>query len=875
MNKFFFKIFLTLIMCIFSSTFLCAQELQGIITDINSKPISDCYIILTNANNNETIDYVIPNNKGKYKILINNSIAKNVVIKCQGTGYIPQMKNIKIKTNEKVYEVDFLLDYKINVLDDIIVILEKVALKIKNDTVEYDVSKFKRFDDRKIINVLKNMPGIQVDEKTGIIQYKGRPIETLLLDGDDLFGKGYSVGARNISSDLVDKVEAIEDYHNNRLKKGLKKSDDVVLNLKFKKGKFKVAGEASIGGGKDSHLVNANIINLSSNNKGFGVLNVNNISINQTPFNKDTYVSENREEVDNSSIDFFNESSVTQTSIFPRSFINNLKFGTFNNLFKISDKIKLKTSISFFNDINQYSFISRNDIRINDNSIKTSNETFNINEPVHVSITNDFNFDLSKTAILKFSNRFNNYKNIFQQNNLQNKESIFQTQINQSKFYYQQNINFTKRITNNDLIEFNFFNSNDTRKQTIAIVNQQDVIYNSIIFNNLDFNNNREIFLSKISYLKKTNKWNFEVTAKHLLDREDFTINNNPNTYYYQFKNNISNLITTTNFEKNKKFRLTCKLDLGYSSRKLLKKIYNETIKKDDAFVNADVKMKLKLNDKSNLTLNFENENKLNDNYYLLSNPVLIDSRTIINSNTTLNFQKKWKSYLNFSHFNLFKQSSFTFLSSYEEIQNSIVAEQNINEDINIITYFQTPQSRKDINLSISKTFFVDAINNKISMNSNSNFSRYFNALNGNDLNIIWSSIYNFNIEINSAFKGFFNYKSSIGLTYIENKQKNNNPFINKTINAKFETIFNLTKKTYFKIENELLLPKGSDFNRNQLFIDFSLNNRGKNIEYFILSRNLLNNESFNQVYVSEFSTSIFSNNLFKRYVVFGLNYNF
>lgn len=862
-------------MCIFSSTFLCAQELQGIITDINSKPISDCYIILTNANNNETIDYVIPNNKGKYKILINNSIAKNVVIKCQGTGYIPQMKNIKIKTNEKVYEVDFLLDYKINVLDDIIVILEKVALKIKNDTVEYDVSKFKRFDDRKIINVLKNMPGIQVDEKTGIIQYKGRPIETLLLDGDDLFGKGYSVGARNISSDLVDKVEAIEDYHNNRLKKGLKKSDDVVLNLKFKKGKFKVAGEASIGGGKDSHLVNANIINLSSNNKGFGVLNVNNISINQTPFNKDTYVSENREEVDNSSIDFFNESSVTQTSIFPRSFINNLKFGTFNNLFKISDKIKLKTSISFFNDINQYSFISRNDIRINDNSIKTSNETFNINEPVHVSITNDFNFDLSKTAILKFSNRFNNYKNIFQQNNLQNKESIFQTQINQSKFYYQQNINFTKRITNNDLIEFNFFNSNDTRKQTIAIVNQQDVIYNSIIFNNLDFNNNREIFLSKISYLKKTNKWNFEVTAKHLLDREDFTINNNPNTYYYQFKNNISNLITTTNFEKNKKFRLTCKLDLGYSSRKLLKKNYNETIKKDEAFVNADVKMKLKLNDKSNLTLNFENENKLNDNYYLLSNPVLIDSRTIINSNTTLNFQKKWKSYLNFSHFNLFKQSSFTFLSSYEEIQNSIVAEQNINEDINIITYFQTPQSRKDINLSISKTFFVDAINNKISMNSNSNFSRYFNALNGNDLNIIWSSIYNFNIEINSAFKGFFNYKSSIGLTYIENKQKNNNPFINKTINAKFETIFILTKKTYFKIENELLLPKGSDFNRNQLFIDFSLNNRGKNIEYFILSRNLLNNESFNQVYVSEFSTSIFSNNLFKRYVVFGLNYNF
>ena len=40
---------------------------------------------------------------------------------------------------------------------NVIFILEKVALKIKNDTVEYDVSKFKRFDDRKIINVLKSL----------------------------------------------------------------------------------------------------------------------------------------------------------------------------------------------------------------------------------------------------------------------------------------------------------------------------------------------------------------------------------------------------------------------------------------------------------------------------------------------------------------------------------------------------------------------------------------------------------------------------------------------------------------------------------------------------------------------------------------------
>ncbi|WP_456375950.1 hypothetical protein [Lutibacter sp.] len=823
-----------------------------------------------NSATNEIINYAIPNDKGEYFININDNKLTLIRIKCQGLAYYTKIKSIEINEKIDTYETNFSLTEKENKLDEVIVISERIAIKIKNDTVEYVVSKFKRVEDRKIINVLKNMPGIQVDERTGLIQYKGKPIETLLLDGDDLFGKGYSIGARNISSDLVDKVEAIEDYHDNKLKKGLKKSDKVVINLKFKKNKFKISGEVGIGVGKDSHLVNANIINLSSNIKGFGIFNFNNISINQTSFQRDTYVLENREEIENSSIDFFNESSITQTSIFPRSYINNIKFGTFSNLFKITDKIIIKNTISYFNDKSQYSFLSKNNISIDDNTFQTSNETSNIAKPIFVLIANEFNVDLSKNSILKYSNRIVSNKNTFNQSNLQNKESIFETQINHSKFYYQQNLNYTKKISRNDLVEFNIFNSNDSRKQNLAILSQED-----IILNNESFDNRRKIFSSYISYLKKNNNWYFEFNAKHRFDSEDFKINTNPIIYNYQFKNNVSNFITTTNFEKTKKFRLTGKLNFGFSQRELLNVFDNIKMSKEETFVNSEFKFKFKLSSKSSLTLNFENENKLNDYYYLFSNPIFIDSRTITSNKTSLNFQKRWNSYLNFSHYNLLKQSSFTFFSSYEEVENSLVAEQNISENINIISYFQTPKTRRDINFSTSKTFFLDVINNKISLNGNVNYNRYFNALNGKGLNEVWSSIYNTNVEINSAFEGVFNYKSQIGLTYIEYKSNNTNSFFNSTINVRFETIFKFAKKTYCKIENELLLPKGSDFTKNQLFVDFSFNHRGKTIEYFILARNLLNKSSFNQIYVTEFSTSVFSNNLFDRYIVFGLNYNF
>ena len=878
MKKFNFELFCPIViigLCFLIGTPVSGQTFKGTVTNSMGKTIDDCYILLMDAESDQVIDYVIPNAMGEYLISINNKKLSSIKIKCQGMAYNTETKALKLDNQSGNYTVNFKLESRENKLEEVIIISERLAVKIKNDTVEYDVSKFKRLEDRKIINVLKNMPGIQVDEKTGLIRYKGKPIETLLLDGDDLFGNSYSIGARNISSDLVEKVEAIEDYHDNKLKKGLKQSDKVVLNLKFKKDKFKISGETGLGVGKNSHLVNANVINLSSDIKGFGIFNSNNISINQTPFQKETYTEENRSEINNSTIDFLNESSITQTPIFPRSYINDIRFGSLSNLFKITDKINLKNTVSYFQDNYEYSFLSRNTILIDDDLIQTSNETFNTATPEFVSIENELNVDLSNTSILKYSNRIVDNKSNFIQTNLQNGENLFQNRINNSKFYHQQSLNYTKKISKDDLFELNIFSSYDNRKQSLDIINQENIVYEGVVFNNESFISERSIFFSDFLYIKKIDNWNFQFNTKYKQDVEDFRINTFPVIYNYHFKNNTTNFIATTNYEKNRKLRFTGKIDLGYSKRELENVFDNKTINKEDFFVNSEFSMKFKLNTKNNLIWKFENENKLNDNYYLFSNPILTDTRTIINSNPSLNFQKRWKINLNYAYFDLLQQSSFTLLSSYTEVKNSIIAEQNISENINIITYFQIPQNRRDINISSSKTFFVDYLNNKISLNVNGNFSKYFNALNGSGINEVWSSIYNTNIEMNSAFKGFFNYKTNLGLTYIENRQENNRSFFNSTVNARLETIFQLSKKSFFKIENELLLPRDSNFENNQLFVDFSFNHRGENIEYFILSRNLLNKSSFDQVSVTEFSTSIFSNNLFDRYIVFGLNYNF
>ncbi|SNR14373.1 TonB-dependent receptor [Tenacibaculum jejuense] len=862
-------------LCFLFSSPLSAQSFRGIIKNVKGEIVNDCYILLLNAETKEIIEYTIPDSKGTYYIENKKKDIKKITIKCQGLPYVTQFKNIDIHKGLHLYTTNFNLILKDHQLDEVIVISKRIAIKVKNDTVVYDVSKFKRLEDRKVINVLKNMPGIQVDDKTGLIRYKGKPIETILLDGDDLFGKGYSIGARNISTEMVDKIEAIEDYHDNKLKKGIKKSDKVVLNLKFKENQFKLSGEASLGLGKNHYLGNINTINLSSRLKGFGVFNFNNISINETSFKDETYAIENKEELENSSVDFFKESSLTQKTNFPRSYINNIKFGTLSNLFKLSDKISFKNSISAFNDTSKNSFISKNSFDINNSTIETSNQTSNISTPEFVSLSNEMNYDISKTSLLKYQNKFVSYYNGFNQSNLQNNTDLFETYINQTKFYYQQKINYSRKISRKELLELNLFHSNDDRRQELFLLNQGSILVNGVPINRENTESKRRLLKGKMSYLKKIKRWDLELAATHIFDDEDFNFLLNPDTYNYQSRSNTSHLMLETNYNKRKKIQLKGKIILGYSDRALKNRFENTINNKKGFFINSKLKTRFKLGKKNSFGITFENNNKLNNNYYLFSNPFLIDTRTITSSRPSLDFEKSWNLSMNFSRYNLLKQSSFSFLSSYEEVSNFFIAEQTINEDINIITYFQTPQAKRDLNISASTSFFIDSINNKMSVNASAIYSNYFNVLNNNVIRSVNSSINNFNIELNSAFEGFFNYKSSIGLTYIENKQENTRVFINSNINARLETIFKLAKKTYCKVEQELLLPRGSRINTNQLFIDFSFNHIGKNIEYFILAKNLLNKSSFNQIYTSEFSTSIFSNDLFNRYIIFGLNYSF
>ncbi|MGO4876129.1 outer membrane beta-barrel protein [Pedobacter psychrotolerans] len=94
-------------------------------------------------------------------------------------------------------------------LADVIIKGEKAAIKIKGDTTEFNASSYSIQPNDKVEDLLKKLPGIQVD-KDGKITAQGKTVPKVLVDGEEFFGDDPTLVTKNLRADMVDKVQLYE-----------------------------------------------------------------------------------------------------------------------------------------------------------------------------------------------------------------------------------------------------------------------------------------------------------------------------------------------------------------------------------------------------------------------------------------------------------------------------------------------------------------------------------------------------------------------------------------------------------------------------------------------------------------------------------------
>lgn len=133
-------------------------------------------------------------------------------------------------------------------------LLKEVTVKAdrireQGDTITYGVSAFAQAQDRSIGDVLKRMPGINV-EQSGKIQYQGEYINKFYIEGSDLLGGKYGIATNGISHEDVGAVEVMENHQPMQVLSGISFLDKAAINLKLKnKAKATWSFHGDAGGG--------------------------------------------------------------------------------------------------------------------------------------------------------------------------------------------------------------------------------------------------------------------------------------------------------------------------------------------------------------------------------------------------------------------------------------------------------------------------------------------------------------------------------------------------------------------------------------------------------------------------------------------------
>ncbi len=257
-------------------------QLKAIIIDsLSSKPIEFASFSLINPTNQKMVKGGISNSKGflsiddiskgKYQIMVSNM------------GYGVYKENITIDGNNQIKNLGTIkLSKKSIELSSTEIQGQAIPVQVKEDTVEYSTISFSTDSNAVVEDLIKKLPGVEVD-KDGKITAYGKEITKVLVDGKPFFGNDTKTATRNLPVDMIDKIQIIDKKSDQSIFTQIDDGDvEKVLNLVVKPGrKNGVFGKATAGYGTEERYDGSGMLNWFEGGRQVSLIgtanNINNI----------------------------------------------------------------------------------------------------------------------------------------------------------------------------------------------------------------------------------------------------------------------------------------------------------------------------------------------------------------------------------------------------------------------------------------------------------------------------------------------------------------------------------------------------------------------------------------------------------------------
>ncbi len=867
-----------LLFFLISTCCFAQQEFTGLVKDISGNTIEQVVVIVSDSLSQQTPENIlISDSLGAFKVSLNSN--KKYVLKTKHLSF----KDTIVGFNPaKENKISIFLSPNNHALEEVIIKHEKPKVKVRRDTISFNLSKYIDDNDRKLKDLVEKLPGLTIQED-GSLYFKGEKITKLLVENEEFFGGGTKLGLENIPADALEKLEVISNYSKSNLLKSNRRTEQQVINLVLKKDRKSIIF-GNVSGGSDF----SNFYEAQASFFQFKRKNQNNLIVNANNIAQQLIGNNEAEAFSNINSELFN---LIETPI--AYGIDKNEFSKIDNkIVALNAKRISKNStwdfLSYYNLVNKEKSFTEKTEYLNNNSIDTRQEFENIqNKSFYFRATNYLK-NTKKERLFANAIVINNDTNL-------NKTASFSGLGNRD-------------YTTSDVAENLSINS--VFEEVLALADNETLVYGS----NLSYTNSNEnnLLASNQGFLEEQIPWLDQ--SLYSLDKthhkSEFNVQLGAIYYYNLNQNNtlsasnktsydLANLTNNqnqllenesayylgSNFNSKLRFHtMQSDFKLNYNYKKdnwnidfggvvhmfsLKIKKYNLENTSSEIVFNPFTNIRYFINTKKQITFNYNsniNLPKVNqlDDYYAVNN-----YNTVTIGNTDLNKSITQNFVLKYTDYNIPKNYSFNSISSFQIFKNTLEKSYIFNDINSVSTYYN--QAKNGFNFRSRNSFFylfntweagvsltysesvkhIDLVKTQEVTNKRINFSPRFKT--------------NFKALPNIYFKPYLAYNSQkVGL--------NSRDFKSKGFQSKIEYHFlsNFLVKTaynYSEIANEKAF--------SSLDFEFRFTNK---LKYLDISLNGYN------VLATRFNTSILQSSLFRvenistnlgRSILFKVNYFF
>lgn len=261
-------------------------SLKGKIIDKNtSVPLESATIYLKSIKDSTVVDYTISDKNGNFEIKTKKN-ENPIYFKISYIGYTDYTEKFDNLSKDKDFGFIKLAE-NVSTLNEVVVQSEAPPITIKNDTLEFNASSFKVRPDANVEALLKQLPGVEIDEE-GKITVNGKEVNNILVNGKPFFGKDGKIATQNLPAEIISKVQVTDTKTKEEELSGQNAtSNEKTINLTIQEDKNKgVFGKANVGYGTDDRYESSLLFNYFKDTQKISVLGSSN-NINSVGFSMD------------------------------------------------------------------------------------------------------------------------------------------------------------------------------------------------------------------------------------------------------------------------------------------------------------------------------------------------------------------------------------------------------------------------------------------------------------------------------------------------------------------------------------------------------------------------------------------------------------